>query len=118
MLLVHKKRVPKQVDHFPSHSLFPLQTKRKDKDILITKGGKNSFYKARVWMRCLGRKGKLLPHMKSNTMKKGFKNLQSNSLQERENDELLTPAKDAGTCLGKINMFRKETSSPSFFYLV
>jgi len=48
------------------------------------------------------------------SIKRGVKNLWSNSLKKGENDERLAPAKDRGTCLGKINIFRRKISSPSF----
>lgn len=54
--------------------------------------------------------------MKLNLIKKGFKNLWSNSLQESENDEPLIPTKNGGTCLQRINMSKKEAYSFSLFY--
>jgi len=50
----------------------------------------------------------ILPQIKSISIYKGLKNLWSNSLQGREDDEGLTPTKDEGTCLRRLCMFRKE----------
>jgi len=50
----------------------------------------------------------ILLQIKSSSIYKGLKNLWSNSLQGREDDEGLTPTKDGGTCLRRLSMFRKE----------
>ena len=54
------------------------------------------------------REVQILPQIKSSSIYKGLKNLWSNSLQEGEDDEGLTPTKDEGTCLRRLSMFRKE----------
>jgi len=54
--------------------------------------------------------------MKSNSIKKGSKNLWLNSLKDEEDDESPTPTKDERRSLRKINMFRRKVYSHSFFY--
>jgi len=54
------------------------------------------------------REAQNLPQIKSSSIYKGLKNLWSNSLQEGEDDERLTPTKDEDTCLRRLSMFRKE----------
>ena len=54
------------------------------------------------------REAQILPQIQSSSIYKGLKNLWSNSLQEGEDDEGLTPTKDEATCLRRLSMFRKE----------
>ena len=54
------------------------------------------------------REAQNLPQIKSSSIYKSLKILWSNSLQEGEDDEGLTPTKDRGTCLRRLSMFRKE----------
>jgi len=63
------------------------------------KGRNDSIFKARDWVRSLGRKEKLLPQMKSNSSRRAQ----------------ITPTKDGGRNLRKISMIKRKFSSP-FFY--
>jgi len=60
--------------------------------------------------------GEITSSMKSNSIKKGSKNLWLNSLKDEEDDESPTPTKDERRSLRKINMFRRKVYSHSFFY--
>jgi len=72
----------------------------------LTKARSNTLKKDGT--RAQKKEAQILPQIKLRSIYKGLKNLQSNSLQRREDDEGLTPIKDGGTCLRTLSMFRKE----------
>ena len=95
MLLAYKKILPKQ----------ERKNSLENKDGL-TKARGNTLRKDGI--RAHKREAQILPQIQSSSIYKGLKNLWSNSLQEGEDDEGLTPTKDEATCLRRLSMFRKE----------
>jgi len=115
VLLAYKKILPKQDVHHPSFSSQAKKERPKHKQERksslenkdgLTKARGNTLRKDGT--RALKREAQILTQIKSSSIYKGLKNLWSNSVQEREDDEGLTPTKDGGTCLRRLSMFRKE----------
>jgi len=115
VLLAYKKILQKQDVH---HISFSSQAKKEGpkhkQERKSSVENKNGLTKARGntlrkdETRVHKRETQILPQIKSSSIYKGSKNLWSNSLQEGEDDEGLTPTKDEGTCLRRLSMFRKE----------
>jgi len=116
VLLASKKIFLKQDGHH--HPFFSCKAQKEDP---MRKHEKNSGLEKRDGLtkargstlrkdgtRAHKREAQNLPQIKSSSIYKGLKNLWSNSLQEGEDDEGLTPTKDEGTCLRRLSMFRKE----------
>jgi len=116
VLLTSKKRFPKQDGHH--HSSFSCKAQKEDpmrkherksgleKRDGLTKAKGSTLRKDGT--RAHIREAQNLPQIKSSSIHKGLKNWWSNSFQEGEDDEGLTPTKDGGTCLRRLSMFRKE----------
>jgi len=116
VLLASKKRFPKQDGHH--HSSFSCKAQKEDpmrkherKSGLEKRDGQTKAKDSTLRKdetRAHKREAQNLPQIKPSSIYKGLKNLSSNSHQEGEDDEGLTPTKDGGTCLRRLSMFRKE----------